>query len=202
MSIRSKLRLTLGIGSIIILIALLVKAPLRSNSYPLAWQTNRPASGPKAPELKGRPEEWLNSKPVSLFDDEGKPRSSHVYVLTFWTFACINCTRTVPFWNNWAKRYAGTDVRVLSVHTPELQFDRKPEKVRDYLKKNGIVFPVRIDNDYAVWNAFRVKAWPTTILIDKQGRIRARWEGELDWNNSGEYARVEQAIETLRKEKP
>jgi peroxiredoxin len=148
----------------------------------------------KAPALRAGT--WLNSKPTTIAANKGK-----VVVLTFWTFACVNCTRTVPFWNTWAKRYTGTDVTVLSVHTPELQFDRKPEKVREHLKKNGIMFPVLTDNDYHSWKAFGVQAWPTTILIDKQGRIRGRWEGELDWNNSGEYKRVEQAIESLRKEK-
>lgn len=152
--------------------------------------------GRKAPELQGPSGNWLNSKPTTIAANKGK-----VIVLTFWTFGCINCKRTLPFWNTWARRYAETDVTVLSVHTPELEFERKPENVRAFLKEKGIVFPVLTDNDYRSWRAFGVQAWPTTILIDKQGRIRGRWEGELDWNNSGEYTRVEQAIEALRKEK-
>ncbi len=139
---------------------------------------------------------WLNSRPTTIAANKDK-----VIVLTFWTFACINCKRTIPFWNTWAKRYTGTDVTVISVHTPELQFERNPDKVRAFLKEKGIVFPVLTDNDNNSWNAFKVQSWPTTILIDKKGNIRGRWEGELDWNNSGEYKRVEQAIESLRKEK-
>ena len=38
------------------------------------------------------------------------------------------------------------------------------------------------------------------FFVDKQGRIRARWEGELNYNNSGEYKQVEQAIEELRRQ--
>lgn len=163
----------------------------------IAQRTGEPfISGQKTPALQGRPADWLNSKPTTIAANKGK-----VIVLTFWTFGCINCKRTLPFWNDWAKRYAGKDVTVLSVHTPELDFERKPENVRAFLTEKRIAFPVLTDNEYKSWKAFGVNVWPTTILIDKEGRIRGGWEGELDWNNSGEYKRVEQAIEILRKEK-
>jgi peroxiredoxin len=42
--------------------------------------------------------------------------------------------------------------------------------------------------------------WPSTGLIDKKGKIRAAWEGELDWESAGTYRKVEKAIEALRKE--
>jgi peroxiredoxin len=72
--------------------------------------------------------------------------------------------------------------------------------VAAYAKKKGLVFPILIDNDQKNWNAWRCRFWPSTGLVDKKGRVRAAWEGELDWQDSGTYKKVEQAIETLRKE--
>ena len=138
---------------------------------------------------------WINSKPTTIAAQRGK-----VVVLTFWTHGCINCKRTLPFWNDWAKRYTGKDVTVLSVHTPELAFERSESNVRRFVKERGITFPVLTDNENTSWDAFGISSWPTTVLIDKQGRIRARWEGELDWNGSGDYKKVEAQIEQLRKE--
>ena len=138
---------------------------------------------------------WANGKPTTIAAQKGK-----VVILAFWTHQCINCKRTIPFWNDWAKKYAGTNVTVLSVHTPEIPEERKIENVRRFVQNKGITFPVVTDNDFASWNAYKIDAWPTTVLIDKQGRIRGRWEGELDYDNSGQYRTVEQAIEALRKE--
>ena len=138
---------------------------------------------------------WANGQPTTIASQKGK-----VVVLAFWTHQCINCKRTIPFWNDWAKKYAGSNVTVLSVHTPEIPEERKIENVRRFVRTKGITFPVVTDNDFASWNAYKVTAWPTTILIDKQGRVRGRWEGELNYGNSGDYRTVEQAIEALRKE--
>ena len=149
---------------------------------------------PKAPELaKG---EWIGS-PVSIAAQQGK-----VVLLTFWTHGCINCKRTLPYWNGWAKQYSSksSGVTVVSVHTPELDFERVPANVRRFVKEKELAFPVVIDNEAASWNAYKVDAWPTTILIDKQGRIRNRWVGELNYENSGDYKKVAAQIEALRGE--
>ncbi|MDX1933164.1 MAG: redoxin domain-containing protein [Capsulimonadales bacterium] len=152
-----------------------------------------------APELTVEATNWINTggKAVRLYENGTNKTVDRVTVLAFWTHGCINCERTVPFWNDWAKRYAEKGVSIISIHTPELDFERKPENVRRYVREKGIVFPVAIDNDSAVWNAYGVRVWPTTILLDAKGREQARWEGELDYNKSGGYKRFERRIEQL-----
>ncbi len=153
------------------------------------------ADPPDAPALA--PGVWVNGKPTTLAAQRGR-----VVVLAFWTHLCINCKRTLPFWNGWAARYARSgDVAVLAVHTPELEPERDPEAVRRYAREAGLRFPVVTDNEFKTWKAFGVTAWPTTVVIDKQGRIRGRWVGELDWQGSGEYHKAERLIEELRREK-
>ena len=83
------------------------------------------------------------------------------------------------------------------VHTPEVESERDPKSVTAFAKQKGLVFPILIDNDQKNWNTWNIRSWPTTILIDKQGRMRAFWEGELDWQGSKAYKDVERSIEML-----
>jgi thiol-disulfide isomerase/thioredoxin len=151
--------------------------------------------GSKAPAL--REGTWSVGKPTTLASLKGK-----VVLLSFWTTRCINCQRTVPYWAGWAKQATGShDFAVVTVHTPEFS-NEKPVKVsHDYATSHGLNVPVLVDNDRKNWDAFNIEFWPTTILIDKNGIVRGRWEGELNWQGSGDYKKVEAAIALLRKEK-
>lgn len=161
----------------------------------------------RAPEWNTTKETWINTdgKAKHLYGQNGAA-INRVTILTFWTHGCINCRRTIPFWNDWAKRFATregktSDVAIVSVHTPETRSERSTASVRRFVKEKGILFPVVTDNSSMLWDAYNVQAWPTTILIDKQGRIRGHWEGELDFESSGEFKKVEKTIEALRREK-
>ena len=123
-----------------------------------------------------------------------------VVVLLFWTRDCINCKHNLGYWNDWAKRYSGTDVAGLSVHTPETRFERAPAATTRFARSHGLRFPILVDNDAHIWNAYGVQSWPTEVLIDKQGRIRAEFAGELNWEGRGEYKMVGKRIEALRAE--
>ena len=75
------------------------------------------------------------------------------------------------------------------------------ESVKKFVEKEKLVFPVLIDNTKANWTAWKQQWWPATLLIDKKGRVRGLWNGELDYKNSGEYQNVERGIQMLRREK-
>jgi thiol-disulfide isomerase/thioredoxin len=147
-----------------------------------------------APALQGTV--WAGGTPTTLAALKGK-----VVILTFWTNGCINCQRALPFWQKWSKMYLPSDVAIVSVHTPELEAERDIDAVRRYVKEQKLNFPVLIDNDLKNWNAYKVRYWPSTYLIDRQGRIRGLWEGELDWKKSGEWRRVEAGLQLLIREK-
>lgn len=138
---------------------------------------------------------WINGAPTTFAAQRGK-----VTVLLFWTRDCINCKHNLGCWNDWAKTYRGTDVSVLSVHTPETRSERSVSDTRRFVQSHGLAFPVLVDNDEKTWNAFGVQSWPTEILIDKTGKIRAEYDGELNWQGSGEYRAVQAKIEQLRRE--
>jgi len=151
-------------------------------------------SGPQAPEFaRGA---WVSGKPTTLTALKGK-----VVLVTFWTTGCINCRRTLPYWSDWTKRYARrNDFAVVTIHTPETPGERNPAVVRQFAQQHHLTFPILIDNDQKNWDAFGIRYWPTTLLIDKQGQIRGRWEGELNYEKSGIFHDVEAEIEVLREE--
>jgi hypothetical protein len=80
------------------------------------------------------------------------------------------------------------------VHTPEFQFERNTENVRQASKTMMIDYPIAIDNDYAVWKAFNNEFWPALYFVDKNGRIRHHTFGE------GEYDKSERVIQQLLKD--
>ncbi len=154
-------------------------------------QTKQLKSAPLATELVGKT--WLNTggKPVTLASLRGK-----VTVLHFWTFACSNCLANIPAYNRFDRNFPKNEVQVLSVHTPEFDFERVPKNVAKRVKALDIRYPVLIDSNNANWNRWNQQFWPTIYLIDKTGRVRFKHEGELQ----GDEAAFTRRIAELAKE--
>ena len=130
------------------------------------------------PELDGAGP-WLNSKPLTLADLKGK-----VVLIDFWTYSCINCLRTLPFVKTWAEKYQKDGLVVIGVHTPEFGFEKEIPNVTKALKDLGIGYPVAIDNEFKVWNAFHNQYWPAHYFIDRKGMIRKHHFGEGNYEES------------------
>jgi thiol-disulfide isomerase/thioredoxin len=150
-----------------------------------------------APALTGGP--WINAgklSPEAIDKFEGR-----VTVLHFWTFACINCRHNLPYYAKWARQYEAKDVQVIGIHTPELDIEKREDNVRKAIEDLEIRYPVLIDNNAVNWRRYGVDCWPSVFLIDKHGRIRRKWEGELQWNGQDGFGDLTREIERLRKEK-
>ena len=123
------------------------------------------------PELNGAVE-WLNSPPLTRAQLRGK-----VVLVDFWTYSCINCLRALPYTNAWAAKYKDAGLVVIGVHAPEFAFEKVPANVRQAVKDLGVTYPVALDNNLAIWQAFNNQYWPAHYFIDAQGRIRAHQFG-------------------------
>ena len=130
-----------------------------------------------APELAAG--DWINSEPLKLKDLRGR-----VVLIEFWTFGCYNCRNTLPHLKDWDNRYREKGLTVIGVHSPEFDEERNVETLRSQVASLGIRYPVVSDNDYQTWNAYKVEAWPTVFLLDKQGRIRWMRVGEGDYEEA------------------
>ncbi len=140
------------------------------------------------PPLTGATQ-WFNSPALSSESLHGK-----VVLVDFWTYSCINCLRTLPYLKAWNEKYRAQGLVIIGVHSPEFAFEKEQHNVEQAIHDLGISYPVAMDNQYAIWNAFSNKYWPAHYLIDAQGRIRHQHFGE------GEYQETEQMIQTLLKE--
>ncbi len=148
-----------------------------------------------APEF-GKTTDWLNSKPQRLADLKGK-----VVVIHFFAFNCINCKHNYPWYKEVQEKYKSADVVMIGIHTPELQSEYNVESLKKQLVQNGLTHPILVDNDYANWKLYDNRVWPCIYLIDKHGKARFRWDGELEWNNAGGSKIMHDKIKLLLAEK-
>ena len=132
---------------------------------------------------------WLNSPPLTTEGLRGK-----VVLVDFWTYSCINWLRTLPHVRAWAEKYRSQGLVVIGVHTPEFEFEKDLDNIRQAMKDMRVDYPVAVDSGYAVWRAFDNNYWPATYLVDAQGRIRHHHFGE------GGYERIERVIQQLLAE--
>jgi len=132
---------------------------------------------------------WLNSPELNIEMLRGK-----VVLVDFWTYSCINCLRTLPYLKAWDEKYRSQGLVIVGVHSPEFAFEKDRNNVEQAIRDLGIKYPVAMDNQYAIWNAYKNEYWPAHYLIDSQGRTRDQHFGE------GKYIETEQMIQTLLKE--
>ena len=132
---------------------------------------------------------WLNSEPLTPEGLRGK-----VVLVDFWTYTCINWLRTLGYVRAWAERYRDRGLVVVGVHTPEFPFERDEDNVRRAVAAMDVAYPVALDPDYAVWQAFSNHYWPAIYIADAEGRIRYHHFGEEA------YAETERVIQRLLRD--
>ena len=132
---------------------------------------------------------WLNSAPLESVDLRGK-----VVLVDFWTYTCINWLRTLGYLRAWAEKYEEQGLVVVGVHTPEFPFEREVANVREAAADMRVEYPIALDPDYAVWEAFSNRYWPAAYFADAEGHIRHHQFGE------GGYEECERVIQQLLRE--
>ena len=148
----------------------------------------------EAPQLTDEPD-WINSPPLTSSQLRGK-----VVALHFYAFGCINCKRNFPWYKDWHTSFKDRGLVVLGIQTPETERERIIENVRNAARENELEYPIVHDAEKRLWNAWGNSMWPSTYLIDKQGRVRYWWYGELDWKGAGGQNLLKARIEELLAE--
>jgi len=130
----------------------------------------------------GSATDWLNSQPLTSDSLRGK-----VVLIDVWTYTCINWLRTAPYIRAWAEKYKDLGLVVIGVHAPEFPFERNVDNVRRAVEHMGLAYPIAIDNNFAIWRAFKNQYWPALYFVDAQGRLRHYHFGEGDYEQSERF---------------
>jgi len=141
-----------------------------------------------APEITGG-RGWLNTdKPLSIAALKGK-----IILLDFWTYGCINCIHIIPDLKKLEAKYA-KELVVIGIHSAKFQNEKETENIRRIILRYEIEHPVYNDSEYAVWQSYGIRAWPTQVLIGPDGYIIGGVSGE------GNYDVIDQTIAKIVEE--
>jgi thiol-disulfide isomerase/thioredoxin len=116
--------------------------------------------------------QWLGPRPnaAALRD--------RVVLVDVFTFACENCRNITPNLRALHRRESTSDFAIIGIHTPETPYERDPKHVIANLGRLGITWPVAIDNDSRLWDAYGIEYWPTQLIFDRTGTLRKRIVGD------------------------
>ncbi|MEX2540230.1 MAG: thioredoxin-like domain-containing protein [Trueperaceae bacterium] len=130
------------------------------------------SSGVVAPEFPDGLE-WLNSdRPLELAEMRGK-----IVLLDFLTYGCINCIHVIPDLHALEEKYAD-ELVVIGVHSAKFEHERDTENIRRFAERYGVDHPIVNDRDFAIWRDYGIYAWPSSVLIDPEGRVAGHHAGE------------------------
>src|SRR5271165_573611 len=118
------------------------------------------AMGPQPAPSLGGAVAWLNSEPLTLSELRGK-----IVLVDFWTYTCVNWRRTLPYVRAWTRKYGKYGVVTIGVHTPEFGFEKNLENVRRATNEMVVDYPVAVDSNRAIWNAFGNEYWPALYIV-------------------------------------
>jgi hypothetical protein len=128
--------------------------------------------------------EWVGAEPDSMPTlTAGGPALVH-----FVEFAQLNSVRTLPYLEEWSRRYRELGLSVIGVQAPRFPFAADRETVAAGLETLGVSFPVAIDAQHELWAAYGCEVWPSLFLWSLGGALSWVHFGE------GEYRATEEAI--------
>jgi len=191
---KSRRPLLIGIAVLMAILAALaliyVKNPLRGNV--------QIGAGTASTVMKG----FLQySKPqplpeIAFVDRDGKPLSlsqwrGRVVLLNIWATWCPPCRAEMPTLNNLQQQMGSDDFEVVA-----LSIDKGgPDVPADYMKKfNFSALKIYNDSKIKVRRALKLRGYPTTLLIDRQGREIGRLAGPAEWDSPGAKTLINQAL--------
>ncbi len=119
----------------------------------------------------------LDGKSSSLGEFKEKPLLLH-----FWATWCGSCVKEFPAFARMAKDFAGEDIQILSIS----EDGRNAEaKVGAFVEGLGLTFPVLLDLDGRVADAYQSYGVPESFFIDRQGKVVQRINAPVDWDDEG-----------------
>ena len=152
------------------------------------------------PELKA----WTGANPappIELNTLDGQPFQlqqlrGKVVLVNFWATWCEPCVEEMPSIQKLRTRLAGAPFEVVAVNLQEGE-----ARIRGFLEKVPLDFPIVRDTDGAVSRAWQARMFPSSYLVDAEGKIRYVRTGAIDWSAPENVKTVESLLPRSRTAK-
>jgi thiol-disulfide isomerase/thioredoxin len=116
---------------------------------------------------------WLGERPTVT------GLRGRVVLIDVFTFECINCTNVTPELKRLYAKYSRSDLAIVAVHTPEVpSYQNSMRYVAREAQAAALPWPIAIDNEHRIWDAYGVAAWPTQLIFDRSGKLRTTVVGD------------------------
>ena len=156
-------------------------APVAPEAQAGKTATLTPYDGPQYPPLVLK---TLDGRTLDMRDLKGK-----VVLVNFWASWCPPCVHEMPSMAALKQALQDQPFEILAINLAE----EKPA-IEAFLKKHPVNFPVLLDPTGTAVKRWRVFAYPSSYLLDKQGRIRYAAFGALDWNGAEARAVIDRLL--------
>lgn len=113
-----------------------------------------------------------------------------VVLVNFWAVWCPPCRKEMPSMDRLAKHMRGQPFTILAVNAGE-----SPEEIRAFLKQVPVDFPILLDSEGALLKPWQVFAFPTSYVLDKQGRMRLGLFGSIEWDAPETVAKLQALLD-------
>ena len=130
--------------------------------------------GSRAPGFEARTVDGSN-RVRTLADYKGK-----VVVLNVWATWCKPCIYEMPSFERLHRQIADTDLVVVAVSIDDLV---GADSVYRFARGLGVTFDILLDSTHAIDRAYQVTGYPETFVIARDGTIRKKYIGPLDWSS-------------------
>ncbi|WP_006459804.1 TlpA disulfide reductase family protein [Thiomicrospira aerophila] len=126
----------------------------------------------------------LNGQTHQLSDYKGQ-----VVLLNFWASWCPPCLYEMPSMARLKNQFSDADFEILAVNLAE-----RSEDFAQFLADNPVNFPILLDPAGSAIQTWRILAYPTTYLIDRQGQLRYALIGGIEWDEPEPVAAVKRLL--------
>jgi thiol-disulfide isomerase/thioredoxin len=117
--------------------------------------------------------DWLGAHPT-IASLRGR-----VVLIDVFTFECINCRNITPALKRLYSGYHRTEFEIVAVHTPEVQsYQKSISYLTRQMREAALPWPIAVDNDHRIWDAYNISAWPTQLIFDRSGRLSSTIVGD------------------------
>jgi peroxiredoxin len=169
--------------------ALLFAGLFWAQSTELTW--NQSAAGSMIFHAYAKP---MPAPDFSLENIQGKMvdirhHRGQVTLINFWATWCPNCRKESPCFEKLSSQYSAKGLILFRIDSKESR-----ETVEKYLEKESLNVPVLLDKTGKVGRLFGLWAHPTSYLIDRQGMVRYRAVGPVDWTGPEALSVIDQLL--------